>query len=377
MLFQKSLQADKTVDELVFTSCKNFTSESFESLVALINPQLSSLAIYGSCSFNDATLARVCEHCGQLTTLSLSGTLKDITPEGIASVVKNCQQLKSLSISCSESDDSDDESQQEDEWQLGDELFVPLSTTNVTTSALEHFGLCGFDAITFDGLKKFLECVKGHLTSLDLSELPCVNDSTLTEIGNMCPNLTAVAFSHCKLTDTSIKEFCLKCKLLQTIDISGCEELTDNAIVSIARNCRSLKKINFAWCLSITEVVLDELGINCPGLESVNASQCAIKLIPYQFTRLSSLREVKAEGCSCLRCPPLNCVEKGLDAIRNFLYESHVQSRCRVAFVGNRGSGKSSLVLSLPTLALAVSDVSTDGVHSEFWHPFHDLPGIA
>lgn len=378
LMLQKTLQDNNDANELRLENCKQFTSDGFQAFVKLINPELTSLIFNGSCVLNNSVLTQLVQCCVHLLSLKLCGILKGITSEGIVTVFKNCQQLKSFSISFCESDDSEDEISQEDDSTIsGDDLLLALSATEQESLnvSLEHFGFCGFDGITFHGLKYFLEKIKHSLISLDLSELSCINDNTLTTIGEICPKLTTVAFSYCKLTDAAIKEFCVKCKLLQSVDVSGCEELTNEAIIAIARNCRSLKKIYFAWCLNITETALEELPRNCQELEIVDASQCNIRHIPLQLARLSSLQELRVDGCSCLICPPLNVVEKGLEAMRAFLQECHVESRCRVAFIGNKSSGKSSLVLSLPTLALAVSDAGTEGVHAEIWQPFHNLPG--
>lgn len=372
-MLQRCLKENKSANELVLENCKEFTTDDFADL---IKQDLHSIEVHGSCLVDDSTLVQLSEKCLQLKSFSLCGTLKGITSNGIEAIFKNCHQLKSFSISFCELDDVIDGNKQETNVGLaGDDLLLALCGLECPVVLLEHFGFCGFDDVTFHGLKNFLELVKDTLISVNLSELSCIDDTALTAIGEICPKLTTIIFNYCKLTNAAIEGLCLRSKRLLSIDLSGCDKLTDQALIAVARNCKSLKRINLAWCSSITETVLEELARNCLELEFVDVSQCAIKHIPIQLTKLLSLRELRADGCSCLKCPPLTIVKKGLEATQKFLLECRVESRCRVAFMGNRGSGKSSLVLSLPTLALAVSDSGTDGVHSEFWQPFHDLSG--
>lgn len=292
---------------------------------------------------------------------------------GISSFVKNCQSLKHVTVMSTESDDddNDNESNNNDDdksWILNDDIF--LSFLERTDLVLEHFVLCGFENITSNGLKQFLHHVASNLKTLDLSELHAVTDEIIEGLGDICPNLEDACFSHCKVTDKGVTGFCLKCKTLQSVTFSGCQEISDDSIIALSANCTSLRKVQLGWCVKLTEKSLDALVTNCPNLTSVDMSQCAIRHLPFEILDHWSLQELKVEGCTGLRCPPLEVAVKGLELCREFLRKCNLQSLCRMTFLGNQGSGKTSLMLSLPSMSQSVADTSTEGVHVACWRPF-------
>jgi len=340
-----------------------------------INPDLDVLSVQNCQLFDDESAFKISEHCSKISRISFTGSCQGLSPVGIGSFVKNCQNIKHLTVMSTESEDDNESNNNDDDksWNLNDDLF--LSFLERTDLELESLVLCGFENITSSGLKQFLDSFASSLKSLDLSELPAVTDEIIKGLADICQNIEDVCFSHCKLTDEGVKVFCSKCKSLQSLNISGCQEISDDSIVTLSTECTSLKRVQLSWCVKLTETSLGALVTNCQNLTSVDMSQCAIRHLPFCILDHSSLQELKVEGCTGLRCPPLEVAMNGLESCRKFLKKCNLQSLCRMTFLGNQGSGKTSLMLSLPTMTQTYADSSTEGVHVASWRPFKSGKG--
>lgn len=345
------------------------------SFVEDIKADLDALSIHNCQSFDDESAEKISGQCTKLTSISFTGSCRRLSSTGISSFVKNCQSLKHVTIMSTECDDDNDSNNNDDDksWALNDDIF--LSFLERTDLVLEHFALCGFENITSTGLNQFLNHVASNLKSLDLSELLAVTDEVIEGLGNICSSLEDVCFSHCKLTDKGAKEFCSKCKTLQSVNFSGCQDISDDSIIALSTNCTSLKKVQLSWCVKLTEKSLEALVTNCQNLTSVDMSQCVVRHLPFGILEHLSLQELKVEGCTGLRCPPLEVAINGLESCREFLKKCNLQSLCRMTFLGNQGSGKTSLMLSLPTMSQTYADTSTEGVHVASWRPFKSGKG--
>lgn len=378
-MFQKLLEENPQTENFIFRNCKNLKHEDIETLIELLNPELRTLSIHYCRQFNDELVDKLADHCTKLTNLTFSGCFKDLTKTGLASITQKCQELRFFSILSCESDEIDENENDADaddvEWSLDDELFEALIIENQTLS-LQHFGISGFKSITSNGLQKFVQNICSTLTSLDLSEIPAITDTTLQEIAKLCPKLQTINCGYCDITDNGVEDFCSKCVSLQSVDFCGCNQLTDKAISSLANHCPDLKIIKLGWCLKLTEKSLEVLSSNCPNLESVDIRHCSVKHIPYSFVKLSLLKELLVEGCTGLKCPPLDVTLNGVKATKQFLEESNLHCMCRVAFIGEEGSGKSSLAMCMVSSSLAVADSSTEGVHVLKWRPFNESSGM-
>lgn len=331
---------------------------------------MTTLSINSCNHFNDGLVDKILDRCTRLCCITFNGNFKDITNVGIGNLTKKCHELKSLSVLSCESDDADDI---DGEWALDDSLLSAI--IDKREISLEHFGLSGFKNVTSDGLRKFIKHISGSLISLDLSELPAITDKLLHDIAKLCPKLTSINFGYCNLTDKGIENFCSKCTLLQSVDLCGCNELTDKSVLSLSGHCHSLKTIKLAWCLKITEKSLQALSTNCPHLEHIDIRHCSVKHIPYDFVKLSSLKQLLVEDCTGLKCPSLEVTMKGVAATKQFLEDSNLHCMCRLAFIGDEGSGKSSLSLCVVSSSLAVADASTEGVNVSRWRPFSGKEG--
>lgn len=360
---------------MIFKNCQALSLDNVESFLEDINSDLDALTIHNCQLFDDECAAKISEHCTKLSRISFTGCCKVLTSVGISSFIKNCPNLKCVTIMSTESDDDNDSNNNDDErsWTLGDDLFA--SFLQRTDLILEQFALSGFENVTANALKHFLEHVGSNIKVLDLSELQAITDEVIEKVVDTCPSLEDVCLSHCKLTDQGINRFCAKCRALQSVNFSGCQDITDDSVIALSTNCSSLRKVQLSWCVKLTEKSLDALVTNCQDLTFVDMSQCTIRHLPFEILEHFSLQEIKVEGCKSLRCPPLDIANKGLESCRQFLKKCNLQSLCRMTFLGNQGSGKTSLMLSLPTMSQSVADTSTEGVHVGTWRPFKSGKG--
>ena len=379
---QETLQENQAVNELVFKNCTTLSSEDLQALVECINPDLDILSIHNCQSFDDEFATKVSEHCPKLTSVTFSGSCRRLSSVGISSFVRNCRSLKHITIMSSETEESDDDNGDDDSnnddddksWVLNDDIFA--SFLERTDLELEHFALCGFESVTSNGLQQFLAHVASNLKSLDLSELSAVSDKIVEELPDVCPDLKDVCFSHCKLSVQGLKMFCSKCKMLQSVNFAGCQDISDDSIIALSTNCASLKRVQLQWCVKLTEKSLDALVTNCSNLTSINMSRCAIRHLPFGILDHVSLQELTVEGCTALKCPPVDVATKGLRSCVEFLKKCDLQPLCRLVFLGNQGSGKTSLMTSLPTVTQTVADATTEGVHVASWKPFRSGKGM-
>lgn len=349
-----------------------------------LNPDLEAFSAHNCQSFDDECASVISKHCPKLTNISFSGLCARLSSVGISSFVENCRNLSGVSVISAESEESTDEvdnssdngnSDDDKEWVLSDDIFA--SFLQRTDLQVEHFELCGFENITSSGLRQFLAHTGQSLKSLDLSELPAVDNSIVEELGDVCPNLTHACFSHCKLADQSMQMLCSKCKMLQSVNFSGCQDISDDSVIALSTSCASLKKVQLQWCIKLTEKSLDALVTNCHNLTSIDMSQCGIRHVPFGILQQLSLQELKLQGCTAMRCPPLNIASQGLRSCRDFLKKCNLQPLCRLTFLGNQGSGKTSLMTSLPTMTQSYADATTEGVHVGFWKPFKSGKGLS
>lgn len=374
LFFQKILEENSSSESLHLKNCTALTYEDTVSLIELINPELTTLTINSCKHFNDVLVEKIVDHCSRLSSITFSGNFKDITKVGIGNLTKKCHELKSLSVLSCESDDADADDN-DGEWALDDSLLSAI--TDKREISLEHFGLSGFKNVTSDGLRTFIKYISGSLISLDLSELPAITDKVVQDIAKLCPKLTNINFGYCSVTDKGVENFCSKCTLLQSVDLCGCNELTDKSVFALSEHCHSLKAIKLAWCLKITEKSLEALSTSCLHIEHIDIRHCSVKHIPYDFVKLSSLKQLLVEGCTGLKCPSLEVTMKGVAVTKQFLEDSNLHCMCRVAFIGDEGSGKSSLSLCVVSSSLAVADAGTEGVNVSRWRPFSGKKGMS
>ena len=305
------------------------------------------------------------------------GRLSKITRVGIESIGRNCSEIESVSIIFT--DDSDDDDDQggdaiddnQHKWTLDNQIFPAL--INNSSAQIKHFAFCGFTSITFDGLRKFLDHLKSSLVSLDFSNLSIIDDSALEQIGRQCRALLSFKVNNCpKISHHGVIALVSQGIMLHDLEVAGSEHLTDEATNAVANHCPALKSINLDYGVKLTETSLRVLAQHCPDLMHISMRGTGIRVIPLEIAKLPKLVELNVDECKELNFPSRHIIEEGLDAIIENLLECNITNRVRIMFVGSQQCGKSSIIMSLQSLAGNVADNQTLGIPVRTWLPFKD-----
>ena len=93
------------------------------------------------------------------------------------------------------------------------------------------------------------------LTSLNVEDCPQLSDSGLTALIQQSPNLEALHLVRHQLafriTDMTMLPLGQHCKMLQVLDVTGCEFLTDVGIGWLAGGCHHLTDLNLTGCTKV------------------------------------------------------------------------------------------------------------------------------
>ncbi|EEF35723.1 F-box/LRR-repeat protein 3 [Ricinus communis] len=226
-----------------------------------------------------------------------------------------------------------------------------------------------------------------HVTHLDLSLCPRINDSSLTIISNSCKNsLKSIDLSRSRFFSyNGLTSLALNCKNLVNIDLSNatelrdaaasavaeaknlerlwlgrCKLITDIGVGCIAVGCKKLRLISLKWCLGVTDLGVGLIAVKCKEIRSLDLSYLPItnKCLP-SILKLKSLEDLVLEGCFGIDDESLTAFKHGCKSLKT-LDMSSCQNISHVglsSLIGGAG-GLEQLTLaygSPVTLALANS----------------------
>lgn len=168
-------------------------------------PNLNFIDISNSTKISDQELIKISCHCRYLQTFILD-SCPLISNTGVIYIVKNCLQLKILS----------------------------LNNTKVSNKSI-----------------KLVSKVSIHIHSIHLLHCSLVNDIGVGSIArHVNSNLLEFSLPQ-NITDKSIDRISRYCKNLVFIDISCCKQLTDNSIHKLVKSCTLLETIVLSdFCVS-------------------------------------------------------------------------------------------------------------------------------
>nr|XP_043616127.1 F-box/LRR-repeat protein 12-like [Erigeron canadensis] len=115
------------------------------------------------------------------------------------------------------------------------------------------------------------------LNSLDLSHCDNLNDTGLASFASCCPSLSIICL--CKsssVTDYGFQTLTALCRLLKRVDISWCTNIIDIGISHLNRNCRRLTSLTITGCGRILGGSFHEFP---PSLRSLEAARCQLDYI--------------------------------------------------------------------------------------------------
>lgn len=188
----------------------SISADELECIVEKCGQQLESLPLKNILTpadlwkMTDDTLERICSNCPNLKSLDLSSCYS--LSASVASIVRHCPQLESLSL---------------------------------------RYGAAQ------QGLGSLAGC--SHLRALDLGHCRQLTDAALTSIASGCTVLNILDISEgLQIGDGAIAAVATHCLGLQKLNLYRCTSLTDCALESLAR-CSQLKKLELWGCINLTK----------------------------------------------------------------------------------------------------------------------------
>lgn len=148
------------------------------------------------------------------------------------------------------------------------------------------------------------------LERLDLSSCGLLTAPSFVTLAQACPNLINLNLSKTQIDDDCIREICMMCARLRTIDLSFCEKGTDEGVKWVANSYgNQLVLLNLTRCKMLTDRSLHFIGAACGGLRELNLTWC--RSITDQG--LESLAKCQLQTLNLRYCTKLT--DKGIEAL--------------------------------------------------------------
>lgn len=113
-----------------------------------------------------------------------------------------------------------------------------------------------------------------HLTSLTVRRLNELYPGDLNKLLSNKPYLRKLAFSYLNRFSDDLSVVGNHCPNIYSVGFSHCKSITDNDVVVLLRGCRELKSLNLEWCKSITSGILSTVVSR--QLKYLNVHGCQI-----------------------------------------------------------------------------------------------------
>lgn len=133
-----------------------------------------------------------------------------------------------------------------------------------------------------------------HLTALDLSFMPHLQDSVLRKLlsGNpslaylcmeksyeavtphslsqlpSCRGLRTISLSYCSGVNDACLLYICCLRGLRELSLAHCYEISSAALCALCKACRELAILSLEWCFNIDDSVLDAMAMYCKNMQS-------------------------------------------------------------------------------------------------------------
>lgn len=265
----------KLVTRLDLTGCHKLTDAGVTALAEGCNI-LEWLSLRGAMKVTDRGMTRLGSHCPKLKHLDVGelyllsdGNCRGFAVGGIQALAAGCPDLESL---------------------VFDHCFrivkYSLQTLGAKLKGLKHLSMHNCPNITLQGIS----AIAGpSLTSLDLTNCgACITDAMVACIAQASPQLQHAYLAGCQNWGLlGIKNMCMHCRNMITLDIAGCVGVTDDALIHFQDYpMKHLKSVNLLNCTGITSVGVQWLALPSPALLTLN-----IKGTKANLTALNIIKE--------------------------------------------------------------------------------------
>lgn len=163
-------------------------------------------------------------------------------------------------------------------------------------------------------IHEFISCCNSHLTTLNLSNCPALNDDALGWISGtlgpqgsltQCRRLLSLDISYTiGISDRGLAALGVGCLALQFVNLEGLEKISNAGILKLAQGCKSLRVLSLRKCIQLTDGALVHIGEHCRQLRSLNLCGCfhfsSVGLI-VMVKGTHVLQSLNLEGCLKMR----------------------------------------------------------------------------
>ena len=178
----------------------------------------------------------------------------------------------------------------------------------------------GMDAAA---LSVVLGRASGNVRDVALRGCDGVDDDAVAVLARLCPSLTALDLSWCRVTDAGAATLAgTNAPPLASLRLQGCSEVTDAGVGRIAaRHGASLRLLDLFGCYRVTDTGVGAIADACTSLQALRLVQCASVssgALCRVAAKLLRLRKVDLSGCKLVddaflatlgsRCPELSDV---------------------------------------------------------------------
>ena len=245
-----------TYKDLIEISGSLIDDDGLLALSMVSHPSLTSFK-FRKCEICDTSVTRLCKGCPLLKTLLLTCQDSELSDESIESIVKYCPGIERLS--------------------LGWTVITDASMAYLgTLTSLKHLNLSHCRGLTSNGVQSLLRRTGANLEELVLSDCDEDDDNcdfcdaALVQcIGECCPNLRGFVVQigiESNMTDVPLITLVQRCPLLETFSV-WCETLliTDVLLVALSEHCPHLSTLSL-WYGGYTDAGVTAVAKKCTEL---------------------------------------------------------------------------------------------------------------
>lgn len=114
-----------------------------------------------------------------------------------------------------------------------------------------------------------------NIESLNLKQCTRLTDESYAQIGTHLSKLVNLSLESCQISDEGLMAISKGCPKLEFIDISWCTNLTSNSIKTLAESCSELKYFLSRGLVGMNDSVLKKLTKNCTNLKHLCLNSCS------------------------------------------------------------------------------------------------------
>ncbi|KAH9091157.1 hypothetical protein Ae201684P_006557 [Aphanomyces euteiches] len=248
-----------TAVKLNLRGAEHITDNGMRQIISSLGPRLQALNLSRTIQLTDTLVRWIATTCKNLREIDVS-YMPHLGSIGVSAIGECCQSLEVFSMAgCTKVAE-----------------FALLKIAHGCPSLLE-FELSHCSQVR-DNFTRAIAANCTQLKRLGIRSCNDISDTGIIALANGCFDLHHIDLSRTdfqyKITDMALLGLSEKCKVLQQVNLSGCDYLTDAGLAWLAGGCPALTNINIAHCSKLTDFSLRAIAEGCIRLEVLDVSHC-------------------------------------------------------------------------------------------------------